>query len=132
MCSTSSSTTVSTSWVISAFNTFEPVSRQGASDRDKRAPSSLACGATCSWRDLVVLVRKTTTVSSAKRALPSRGRGDLIQDTLPITAQHDDVAVSEFELYERVKNIHVAEEFVSHGFDDIRNANLCAVKLSVT
>ena len=44
-----------------------------------------------------------------KRALPSRGRGVLIQDILPTTAEHDDVAVSEFEKYLRVKNIHGAK-----------------------
>ena len=31
-----------------------------------------------------------------KRARPSRGRGVQIQDVLPTTAQHDDVAVSDF------------------------------------
>ena len=31
----------------------------------------------------------------------------------------------------RIKDIHAAEEFVSHGFDDVHNADLCAVRLSV-
>ena len=55
-----------------------------------------------------------------------------MQDILPTTAQHDDVAVSEFEKYLRVKDIHGAEEFVSHSFKDIQNANLCTVRQSVT
>ena len=38
----SSSITVSTNWVTSASNVFEPVLRQGAWDRDKQALSSLA------------------------------------------------------------------------------------------
>ena len=42
MDSKSSSTTVSTNWVLFASNIFEPVLRQGVSDQDKRALSSLA------------------------------------------------------------------------------------------
>ena len=45
MDSKSSSTTVSTNWVLFASNIFEPVLRQGVSDQDKRALSSLAWGA---------------------------------------------------------------------------------------
>ena len=41
MGSESSSTTVSTNWVTSASHIFEPVLRQGASDRDKQALPSL-------------------------------------------------------------------------------------------
>ena len=41
-----------------------------------------------------------------------------MQDTLPTTSQHDDVAVSDYEQYLRVKNIHGAKELVSDGFDD--------------
>ena len=54
--SKSSSTAASVNWVM----------RQAASGRVKRALSSLARGATCSWRDLVVLVWKTTRVYSAR------------------------------------------------------------------
>ena len=60
MGSKSSSTTVPTNWVISASNIFEPVLRQGPSDRDKRALSSLASGAA------VVLIWKTTRVYPAR------------------------------------------------------------------
>ena len=67
-----------------------------------------------------------------KRALPSRGRDVPLQDALPTTAQHYDVAVSEFEEYLRVQEIHGPEKIVSHDLNDIRNAVLCALKLSVT
>ena len=52
--------------VLIASNIFESVLRQGVSDQDKRALSSLAWGATCSWRDLVVLIWKTTRVCFAR------------------------------------------------------------------
>ena len=55
-----------------------------------------------------------------------------MQDMLPTTAQHHDAAVSVFEKYSGVKDIHGAEELVSHGVNDIQNAALCAVTLSVT
>ena len=42
MDSKSSSTTVSTNWVLFASHIFEPVLRQGVSNQDKRAISSLA------------------------------------------------------------------------------------------
>ena len=67
-----------------------------------------------------------------KRALPSRGRSGLIQDMLPATAQHSDMAALELENYLRVKDIHGAEEFVIYNLNIIQNAGLCAIKLSIT
>ena len=55
-----------------------------------------------------------------------------MQDILPTTAQHHGVAVSWFEKYLRVNDIHGAEEFVSHGLNIIQNAGVCAMKLSDT
>ena len=62
-----------------------------------------------------------------KRSLPWRGRNVLIH-----SAQHYDVAVAECETFLRVKEIHGPEKLVSHDVNDIRNAGLCALRLSVT
>ena len=55
-----------------------------------------------------------------------------VQDELPTPAQHDDVAVSEFEQCLRVEDIHGPEKLVNHDLNDIRNARLFALRLSVT
>ena len=68
----------------------------------------------------------------SNRALSSRWRRVLIQGILPTTTQHRGVAVTEFEKHLRVKDIRGAEKFARHGFNDIQNADLCAVRLSVT
>ena len=50
------------------------------------------------WRnDVLCRAGDIEKQAGPKRALPSRGRGVLIQGMLPTTAQHDDVAVSDFE-----------------------------------
>ena len=54
-----------------------------------------------------------------------------MQDVLPTTAQHYDVAVSEFEKHLRVGEIHGPDKLVSHGLNDIRKAGLCALRQSV-
>ena len=55
-----------------------------------------------------------------------------MQDIPPATAQLYDMAVSEFETYLRVKDIHVPEVFVSNNLNEIQTAGLCAMRLSVT
>ena len=40
---------------------------------------------------------ETNCCVGPKRALTSQGRGVVVQDTLPTTAQHDDAGVSKFE-----------------------------------
>ena len=66
------------------------------------------------------------------RALLSRERSVLIQDLLPTTAQHCDVAVLKLENNLRVKDIHGPREFASYSLHIIQNAGLCAMKLSVS
>ena len=65
------------------------------------------------------------------RTLSSRGRRVLVQDILPTAAHHAVVVVSEFERYLRVMDIEGTENFVSHSLNDIQNADLCAVRLSL-
>ena len=66
------------------------------------------------------------------RALPVQKRQVLQQDVPPPAAQRFDVARSKFEGCLRVQNTLGAKELVSHGFDDTHNADLCAVRRSVT
>ena len=59
--------------------------------------------------------------SGPKRARPLRGRDVPMQDILPTTAQHFDVAVSKLDKYLRVGKIRGPEKLVSHGSTNIRN-----------
>ena len=45
-----------------------------------------------------------------------------MNDILPTTAQHDDVAVSEFEEYLQVRDIHGLEELVNSGLNQLGHA----------
>ena len=58
-----------------------------------------------------------------KRALPLRGRDVLAQDVLPTTAQRYNLAVSEFEKYLRIRDIHWLEELLDHGLREL--GHLC-------
>ena len=97
-----------------------------------RVGSTLSMGSPCTWdRDQITgetnccIVRVTSKdILGSKRALPSRGRGVLIQDILPTTAQHVDVAVLELEEYLRVKVIHGTEEFVSYGLNEMEQLRI--------
>ena len=65
-----------------------------------------------------------------KRALPSQGRDALLRVLLSTSAQHKDVAVSEFE--NTCVSRRGTEAFVCHGFSDIQNTDLCSLQLFVT
>ena len=56
-----------------------------------------------------------------KRALHPRGR-DIMVHVLPTAVQRYDVAVSEFEEYLRVRDIHGLEELVSNGVNELGHA----------
>ena len=45
-----------------------------------------------------------------------------MQDVLPTTAQRYNVAVSKFEEYSRVRDIHGLEDLVKHGLNDLGHA----------
>ena len=84
------------------------------------------------WRNTLYREGDIERHPGPKRAMPLRDWDVLLQDVLPTTAEHCDVAGSEFEKQLRVGEVHGPEKLVTYDLDDIRSASFCALKLPVT